>query len=367
MISNKVKADVVIVGAGIAGLYLSKKLEEAGIKYFTLEKRSKIGTYGPRILSLETIEKLQIPTEKLIRPIKEINFYSPKNHKISKKGEEVRGYTTNLEDIEWHVFNSLKNKNNILFEHNVVDFDLNANVVKTSKGEFKFKALVLATGVLGVKFRDKLEISHPKSVFCYAVELNANDEITTILHNDLAKGFYGWIIPIGENRIEIGIGANNLQNPNQKEFHNRLFKLPYLRKYKFHKHERINAGYIPTSMIEKKSNHNWIVIGDAAGGEPMLGGSIHKCIDEASIASEVISDFLKYKISSLSEYEKKWDAHFGEEMKNQKTVRSLLDKAKNEHFDKVFKKLQNQPIDGKGLINDLFRNIVINVKEHVES
>jgi len=360
------KADVIIIGSGIAGLYLAKKLEETGTSYLILEKRSKIGTYGPRVVSLETIEKLGITPDKLIRPIKEINFYSPKNIKISKKGEEIRGYTANLEEIEWHVFNSLKDKNKILFEHNVTDFDLESKTVKTTKGDFTFKALVLATGVLGVKFRDKLNISHPKSVFCYAVEVNANDEITTVLHNDLAKGFYGWIIPLGENKIEIGIGAENLQNPNQKEFHNRLFSMPHLKKYRFHRTERINAGYIPTSMIEKKSNHNWVVIGDAAGGEPMMGGSIHKCIDEAKIAFDVIQRFLKYQTNSLEEYEKKWEEHFGEEMRNQQKIRDLLDSAKNEHFDLVFKKLENQTIEGKGLINDLFRNIVVNLKEHVK-
>lgn|GEM_PF-1696612 len=354
---------VIIIGAGTAGLYLSGLLEKAGIDFITLDKRSTLGTYGPRIINLETLEKLNLPAEILIKPIKKIDFYSPKGVKISKSGEEPRGYVVNLKSIEQHLLDSIKNKQNIRLGQNVVDFDLKKKTIKLiDETELGFKVLIFATGVLGVKFRDKLGISHPKNVFCYAVEVRANDEITTVIDNKNAPGFYGWIIPLHKDRIEVGFGAEELNIRDHGDIQKKLFSLAHLKQYKHHKILKENGGFIPTGMINKKANNEWIVIGDAAGGEPMLGGSIHKCVDEALIACETIKEYLAGTTQTLEGYEKKWERLEGDDLKSQTTIRNILDSSKNEEFDKVFEKLKDKELTGKGLINDLFRNIILNLK-----
>ena len=357
------KHDVVIIGAGIAGLSLSRSLEKEGIDFVTLEKRMEVGTYGPRIINLETLEKLSLPKENLIKAIRKINFYSPGGLIISKSDKSTRGYVVNLREIEMHLYNSIKEKNKIKLKENVVDFDLEQHTVKLSNGQdIGFKVLIFATGVLGVKFRNKLRISHPKNVFCYAVEIKAKDEITTILDNELAPGFYGWIIPLGDEIIELGFGAEELNIRDHREIRRRLYSLSILKKYKNKKIIRVNGGFIPTGMIDKKANKNWIVIGDAAGGEPMLGGSIHKCIDEAEMASKVIQENMQGKLFSMRKYEVEWDNILGEEYESQRKIRKMLDTARNADFDRIFKKLDGREIEGKGLINDLFRNIVTNLR-----
>jgi len=357
------KKDIVIVGAGISGLYLSKELEKRGIDYITLEKRYAIGTYGPRIINLETFEKLELPKSKTIRSIRKINFYSPSGKIISKEDANVRGFVVNLKTIEKFLYNSIKDKSKIMLNYNVVDFDLENKVIKTANnGEIQFKALVLATGILGIKFRDKLRINHPRTVFCYAVEIKAKDEITTILDNELAPGFYGWMIPLKGDKIELGFGAEELNIRDKKEIHERLFSLVHINKYKQKKILQVNGGFIPTGMIEKKAGKNWVVIGDAAGGEPMLGGSIHKCLDEAKITADVLEDYLSNKTVSLRKYESEWDDLLSKDLETQKKLRKILDCSKNTDFDKIFEKLQGKEIDGKGLINDLFRNIVVNLE-----
>ena len=356
--------DVVIVGAGTAGLYLSKELEKRGIDYITFEKRHELGTYGPRIINLETLKKLGLPKSKLIKPIKEINFYSPSGIKISKKDKKVRGFVVNLQDVEESLYNSIKDKSKIVLNRNVVDFDLENQIIETrDNGKIKFKALVLATGILGIKFRDKLQIKHPRNVFCYAIETEANDEITTILDNELAPGFYGWVIPLKDNRIEIGFGADELNIRDKKEIHNKLFSLAHLKQYQSKKILRVNGGFIPTGMIYKKACKNWIVIGDAAGGEPMLGGSIHKCIDEAKLAADSIEKYVNGETVSLRSYDAAWDELLEKEFESQKKIRKMLDKTKNKEFDEIFKQLEGIPIEGDGLINNLFRNIVNNLEK----
>jgi digeranylgeranylglycerophospholipid reductase len=356
--------DVVIIGAGISGLYLSKLLEEKGIDFITLEKRNELGTYGPRIISIETLEKLNLPKNKLIKPIKELNFFSPKDIKISKIDKNIRGYVVNLKDIEYSIFNSIKDKNKIKLNKNVVDFNLDKKSIKLIDGQIiYFKILIFATGVLGVKFRNKLGINHPKNVFCYATEIKATDIITTILDNELAPGFYGWIIPLENGKIEIGYGAEELNIRDKKEIEKKLYSLAHLKKYKQNKILRYNGGFIPTDMTDKTSNKNWIIIGDASGGEPMLGGSIHKCIDESQLASKIIQKYLIGKLNTLEIYSKEWQKLLGNEFNSQKKIRQILDNAKNDDFDEAFRNLQGKEINGNGLINDLFRNIISNLKQ----
>jgi flavin-dependent dehydrogenase len=163
----------------------------------------------------------------------------------------------NLRDIENFLYESIKDKKKIKLRRNVVNFDLEQRTVKLFEGkEIGFNILVFATGVLGVKFRNALSVSHPRNVFCYAVEIKANDEITTVIDNNLAPGFYGWIIPLKEGIIEIGFGAEELNIRDHKEIRKRLYSLAHLGEYKNKKILRVNGGFIPTGMIEKKSNRN---------------------------------------------------------------------------------------------------------------
>ncbi len=46
--------DVVVVGAGVAGLAISRELKNRNIDFITIEKGNKVGRYGPRIINLET-------------------------------------------------------------------------------------------------------------------------------------------------------------------------------------------------------------------------------------------------------------------------------------------------------------------------
>jgi flavin-dependent dehydrogenase len=304
-----------------------------------------------------------LPESKLINPINKINFFSPDETVLTKNSDNPRGYSVNLKEIEQHLFDSIKDKTQIRFENYVVDFDLENQKLKLLNGiELGFSILIFATGVLGVKFRGKLGVSNPKNVFCYAIETKGKEDITTIIDNKLAPGFYGWIIPLKDDIVELGFGAEELNIRDHEEINRRLFSLAKIRKYKGKKISKINGGFIPIDMIDKKSGKNWVIIGDAAGGEPMLGGSIHKCLDEAEITHKLILEYLGNQTYSLSKYEYEWFQKLGQDYESQKKIRKSLDKANNEKLNQTFNNLQGKEINGVGLINDLFRNIITHLE-----
>jgi len=221
--------------------------------------------------------------------------------------------------------------------------------------------IVFASGALPSALNKKIIKKNPRTVFCYINEINGKDKITTILDNKKAHGFYAWIMPLSGGIIEVGFGTDRFSKLKGKDFHKILFSMPYINRYKKNKKIKKIGGLIPTSIVKKRCGRNWILIGDASGGEALMGGSIHKSIDETLLAFGVIERFINKKISSLKEYDKLWEKTLGKDFYKQENIRSILDRASNKELDEVFRIVQKHVPKGKGLINELFRNIIINL------
>lgn len=360
MLKNQ-QYDVAIIGAGVAGLYLSNLLEKRGINYITFEKNKQIGKYGNRIISTAAFQKLKISKNALIKDIKEINFISPSGIKIFKKDKKVRGYVVNLGSIEKGLFSKLRNKSKILLNHLVKDVDFEKGLLIVNNRKIKAKIIVFASGVLPGALNKKVIKENSRTVFCYINEIKGKDKITTILDNKKAHGFYAWIMPLSRGIIEVGFGTDRFGRLKGKDFHKILFSMPYINQYKKNKKVKKIGGLIPTSIVKERYGKNWILIGDASGGEALMGGSIHKSIDEALLAFGAIERFINKKISNLKEYDRLWKKTLGNDFYKQESIRSILDRASNKELDKVFRIVQKNVPKGKGLINELFKNIIINL------
>ena len=357
---NSHKIDVAIIGAGIAGLYLSKLLEKQSINHIIFEQNGSVGKYGNRIINSDVFKKLDLTENEIIRSIKEIVFYSPSELNLYNENNNNRGYVTNIGLIEERICNSINNKNSIRLKNHVNHIDFEKGIVKTNEMEVETKIIIIASGILQNSFLSPLNIKTPKMVFCFTNEIVGEDIITTILDNNLAHGFYGWIIPLQENVIEVGFGTDKISEIKNTDLKERLFSLPYIKKFKKTKNIlKIGGGFIPISMTDRFCGKNWILIGDASGGEPMMGGSIHKAIDEAEIASKVIKMYLRGETNSLEIFSILWNEKFGKAMKKQEIMRDFLNNKNNNEIDNVFQRLKNKKIEGDGLINPLFMNIMI--------
>jgi len=355
-----IEKDVVVIGAGVAGLSLSKMLEKSNIDFVTLEKNYSIGKYGNRIINKEIFRKLDMETDDIIRPIKKMKFYSPSEIKISKESAIERGYVINLRDVEKRIYSQIEDKKNIALNHAVNGIDLKESIVSANGMEVKTKIIIISSGCVN-NFES---IKNSKRVLCYTKEIPSEDDITVILNNEIAHGFYGWVIPLSNGNIEIGFGSDRLgKDISKASLSEMLYKLPYLHKYKDIRPLRELGGFIPTSIITPMSGENWIKIGDVSGGEPMMGGSIHKCFDEAKLSFDLIKRMLNGEIRSLDIYDNIWGNKIGSDIKKQESIRNLIDSSKNTEIDRVFLSLVDKEIEGEGLINNIFKNIITNLQK----
>jgi flavin-dependent dehydrogenase len=359
---NSYKIDVAVIGAGIAGLYLSKLLEKRGISHLVFEKNDSVGKYGNRIINKHVYQKLRLKRDNVIRHIKEIAFFSPSELKLHKKSEQTRGFVTNIEMIETHLYDMIYNRDKIKLNTFVSDVNFENGSIKANGRKIDAELIIVASGILHNKFSLNMGLKRPKMVFCFTNEIVGDDIITTILDNKQAHGFYGWVMPLQDNIIEIGFGSDRIAEIKNTNLEQRLFSLPYIKHFKKSKNLlRMGGGFIPCSMVEKTCGKNWILIGDSSGGEPLMGGSIHKAIDEAEMAAKAIEKYMNSEMNSLEEFNNLWQRGLGDDLKKQEIIRNVIDNSSNEEIDNVFQRLKNKTIEGEGLINVLFMNIVKNL------
>lgn len=84
--------DVVIVGAGLAGLQCAKLLARRGAKILLVDRKTDLskGIHTTGIFVRKTLEDFKFPAESLGKPIKNVSLYSPKLKKNKSRKRQRR-------------------------------------------------------------------------------------------------------------------------------------------------------------------------------------------------------------------------------------------------------------------------------------
>ncbi len=332
--------DIVIVGAGTAGLFAARELEK-DFNVAIFEKNSFIGSYGNRIVNSDVFKKLKVSEDCIINPIDSITFISPSGISIDVDRKN-RGYVIDKEKVEKEIHGQLQNTKIFLISP-VKSLNFERNKIKTGNGHSKFKFLLAADGAQSF-IRSRISKEAPILIKCYYEVFKKGDEKTTcIISNTHTPGFYGWSIDMGDT-VEIGIGSFEDPTNYFKGFVKSFFpKRCDVIKKRF--------GLLARSAIKKRVHGNCIFIGDSSGGEPLMGSSIHKAIDEAKLASEVI-----LKGDSPKSYEELWKGRFSKEFEFENIARKKLDSMKDEEIDNFFRK--KCELKSEGLVTGLFKDLI---------
>ena len=332
--------DVIIVGAGIAGLFAARELEK-DFNVAVFEKKASVGSYGNRIVNSEVFKKLKVSMDCMVNPIDSITFISPSGICMDA-GRRNRGYVIDKRMVEKEIYEQLQNTK-VFLNYTVRSLNLKKNEVKTGNGHSKFKFLLAADGAQS-PIRSRISKETPVLIKCYYEVFKRGDEKTTcVISNTHTPGFYGWSIDMGDT-VEIGMGS--FENPTN------YFK-SFLKSFFPAKRDVIKKrfGLLARSAIKKSVYGNCIFIGDSSGGEPLMGSSIHKAIDEAKLASEVILNE-----NPPESYEELWKGRFSKEFEFESIVRKKLDRMKDEDIDLFFRK--KRKLKSEGLVTGLFKDLI---------
>ena len=349
--------DIVVVGAGPAGLMAAREASKGGVKVLLLEKESLFGRKAcGEAVSSNTLDTAEISASDrnriVLNRIKGCYIYSPNEKKV------VRLLAENPEYQEGIVLDKpffLRRLAEMAAEEGVTIW-MNSEVESVTRknrsicgvsfierGKRKqvlSKTVIGCDGFNSTVLWDTLRIRSPRLIPSIQYKL-ANckglekEMLKVYLGREVAPNGYVWVFPTSETTANVGIGG---EGKPVKPYLNRFIK----------KHPdmfgnaqalNINAAPIPIGgLLSNALDNNLLICGDAAGQViPLTGGGIHSSLAGGKLAGKVMTEALSEGDTSArrlrrywDEYETSWGARIRNSGKALKAIEALNDEELNE-------------------------------------
>lgn len=295
--------DVVIIGAGPAGLSCAEKLGNSKYKVLVLEKNSEI---GPKVcaggLTNKSIEYLKLPTNLIDFNYNKIKFHINKSISLIEN-EKNFAYTIDRKNLGQWQLKKLEKFKNIHIRKKARVSKIEKNFILVNNKKISYNFLVGADGSSSIVKRHLgIKSKNVDIAIQYIIPTKKRKEFEIFFNSKLFSAWYAWIFP-HKNYVSVGCGCNPKILPSNKLIKN------------FNKWIKENNIDITNSKYEAfminccYSGHRFgdvFLAGDAAGfasgftGEGIYqalvsGEEIAKIILDENYKSEKIKNLLKTK------------------------------------------------------------------------
>jgi len=353
MDNNIVQFDICIVGASIAGSYLSYLLANSNLKIIILEEHKEIGLpfQCAGIVSQKLATIIKLPPDLILNRVNIAKIVAPSGKFIKLSGNE-RPYIIDRVGLDRYFYNKSKTKKNISyslgekyksFEY-IEEEGRNIILIDTNRRKIKVKLLIGCDGPSSL-VAQHLNI---KKNYLYAVQIrikgNFPQNEAVLYFNPLWKELFGWIVPEGKNIYRIGIASSSSIYKNFRLFLDKL-GIDYNKKIDQ------QGGLIPYGRMNRLAFDNILLLGDSAGQvKATTGGGIIMLLTAAHYASISILKCIKDNNFSRryikKYYEKPCISEIGKELKIHYIIRLILEHLDRGDFDRFIQiaklsKIQN--------------------------
>ncbi|MBW2996412.1 NAD(P)/FAD-dependent oxidoreductase [Candidatus Woesearchaeota archaeon] len=337
------QCDVVIIGAGPAGLMAARTLAKTNIKFIVIDQKKQIG------LPLKCGEGIR--KDGFLELFKTTNYPFVKNR--TNKFEIWAGKTKQILDIDYLILDRPKfekwlafpTKNKIKLNTTCRDITKKQDCLEiiTNKGTIKANLAILANGC-NYKIQKKFNLikSPPVTIPCYGgifTNHNLNPKTLYFFFNDNDPTAL-WIFPKNKNKANIGIG---IFPSNRKTTIKMAFKQAIKKHAPKSKGKPSYAGIFPTTgQIKQTYAERLLVCGNAAGQVYAgAGEGIYFALKSGQLAAKTATKAIKkrnFKAPFLKQYEKAWKKSFGNQLKASLVFTSiLLFGFQHKNLEKLFK------------------------------
>lgn len=314
------KYDVVIVGAGTAGILLARELGKLKIKTLVLERKNNLLEFSFNTLgSFIDLEKFQLSENVVAQKINKIVIHS----KNLKRKIASKLYVLDKKKVHEEILNAV-DANFVTFLTGIHIKDISKNLegnftqaIDKEGNKFTAKIFVDASGTNGVLSK-KISLIEKSPKLATGVEYNVkykgNKNELHLLAGKVYEGGYGWIFPLQNDRAIIGFGS--FDEDIVKDLKNRLNKIleiPSIKKLVEKDTTKVEGGSIPiTPVLNQFVNQNLVCVGDSVSQVNPIVGEGYKFIFESAImASIAINKALKTEdFRNLKDYEIAWNKRF---------------------------------------------------------
>ena len=328
----RIESDLVVVGAGPAGLCAARAASEAGLHTIVLERSREIGSpvHTSGATWIPDVKDFDLP-DRYIHPVTKISFVSNNSRALFETDTrsigvlDVRGTYQYLAHLATEAGASIMIATSA--KEVIQDKDLVVGVrAKGPDGPLEVRARVSidASGLWTVLARSA-GLRPAVRRFALGVELDLfaphwdQNEFLLVVGSDLAPSGYGWIFPWGSGRVRAGVGVTK---PDVEED-----PAPFLRRLVMedprfaprlapHSEIEFHRGLFPAEgVLDNAACNGLLVVGDAAGHASLLvGEGIRFCMMAGRIAGEGVAKVLSKgapTAARLRSVMRPWHRRFG--------------------------------------------------------
>lgn len=336
------KYDVIIVGAGIPGLYLCRKLASQVLKTLLIEQFNSIGgqDYSTAGIPKFSTDKFELPAG---GKAEQINKYilGTSTQEAVRFTSTTSAYTLDFKlTKELLAEQCLQHKASLHTSEKFVSVDQNSDeiTITTTKGKYLCNFLVDASGANAVVLKSIGLRKANQGTKAVGIEKitkvkgkmldKYKNSFAIYVDKKLIPNGYGWIYSYGKGRLKIGVCKSFYQDiKDDSDLESILDSfLTWLGKEDVTEtldaHGGIKFIYGGSIPIFKG---NILGIGDAIFGiNPFLGEGIRHGLYSAEFAYESILDVIDGREKDLHIFQKKWNKYIGFRWKLSQIVNKLI-------------------------------------------
>lgn len=289
--------EVVVIGAGPAGISCAKTLQKNGISNCIIEKKQfpRNKTCGG-LVSNKTTSLLKENFPGVSKRLDEVALERTSNVALKNRDESSADfavkydfYIVQRKTFDNCLLEEYKSLDGIIFENETnysIDY-FKKNIVLSDGRTIEYKYLVFADGANSTAHK-LFNIKRKCMGIGVEAYIPKQDDFSKIVIDfGATNGGYAWIFPAGDN-ICVGLGARYKQSD---DYVGRLKE--YLTTFGVSNEDvKVKGAFLPygKTFSQKKTPKNVLLIGDAAGFvDPIYGEGLYFAILSGKIAAESIS------------------------------------------------------------------------------
>jgi digeranylgeranylglycerophospholipid reductase len=337
------RRDVVVVGAGPAGLLAARDLARAGFTTTVLEEHDQIGVpvHCTGVLGLDAFDELALPRETILDTAHAARFISADGSALLIDHERVRAAIVDRAAFDRALAAAaLSAGAEVQTGSRVRQIDVTADGVDitTAHGVVQSRACIMACGA-NYRFNRRLGLGLPR-LFAHSAQREVPfpdaQHVEVYLGRQIAAGGFGWLVPFRRGEASfarVGVMCDNRARSAFRSLSHRIA-------------ERFDVSpdwgeprvkILPLAPVTRTWSARVLAVGDAAGLiKPTTGGGIYFGLLSGQIAADVLRSALAedcLTATRLREYERRWRARLWPEIRAGLAFRTMAAKLSDGAID----------------------------------